>query len=208
MEPQQLCLGQGWEGVRRRRPCSNTSRGLSRRSRRNASSALWSQSYLPRNTAPCAQPAVRETLHVRPRRPYCGKEESIYIYIPSRPAEGNNIYRPVRGKKYLQSRPRKKIFTIPCPHGNKCLTSRSAEGKENYRPVPPKENKFTVPSRREIIHPLSLPVPPLQLSMSLFYRPVPFSFFPPAKQVESVSSRPVTIPSHCDKPWYIYLVLC
>jgi len=47
--PQQ-CLGQGWEGIRRRRLCGNTSRGLSRRSGRKTSSARWwSQSYLPRD---------------------------------------------------------------------------------------------------------------------------------------------------------------
>ena len=102
LAPQQ-CLGQGWEGIRRRRPCGNNSRSLSRRLGTKTSSAPRSQSYLPRRGS-IAQPAVRKTLHVQPRRPCRGKEEiCIYRPVPPRekkyasphPAEGKNIYRPV-----------------------------------------------------------------------------------------------------------------
>lgn len=117
-QPHQLalqeCLGQGWEGIRRRRPRGDTSRSLSHRGHKATC----------RGTALCAQPAVRATLHVRPRQPCNGKYGNIYIYtvpprqgknyLPSRPAEEPHIYRPVaRGdKKCVPPHPVVKICPV------------------------------------------------------------------------------------------------
>ena len=49
--------------------------------------------------APFAQPAVRESLHVQPRRP-CSRKEEIYtsIYRPVQPRKKNVPSRPVEEK--------------------------------------------------------------------------------------------------------------
>ena len=114
--------------------------------------------------APCAQSAVRETLHVQPYRPCGGKEENIYLVpgifiVPSR-----------RGKKKLPFRPAEEKNYIP---------SRPAGEKTIYRPFPSRKKIFTVPSR-----PSNILIP---------HFTGPFSFFFPAKLGKSVPSRPVTI---------------
>ena len=63
----------------------------------------------------------------------------------------------------LAARKKKKLFTAPF-----------CRGKNICRPVPSRKSIpliFTVPSRREVMHPLFRPVPSSQLLKSLFYRP-------------------------------------
>ena len=63
LAPQQ-CLGQGWERIRRRRLCDNTPRSLSRRSGKERQVHVGHRATCL-GTAPSAQPAVQETLHVQ-----------------------------------------------------------------------------------------------------------------------------------------------
>ena len=73
--------------------------------------------------APFVQPAVRESLHVQPRRPCSKKEKYLYLgpvqprtkTIPSRPVEENKTTVPSRREEnYLPSRPaEEKKNTIP-----------------------------------------------------------------------------------------------
>ena len=133
----------------------------------------------------------------------------IYIFLPSRPVVTPiahcalpscsvttrpavkktpiMFYRaiPPRKKNTASSRREKQIHCI--------LPSRPV-AKQPFvllsRPVPSRESaplSFTVPSRREIILPLSRPVPPRQLFLRFT---VPFSFSPPNR---SKLFRPVTI---------------
>ena len=58
--------------------------------------------------APFAQSAVRENLHVQPRRP-CSRWKEITVTprrrkskLPSLPAEGKNVYRPVPPRKTIR----------------------------------------------------------------------------------------------------------
>ena len=111
LAPQQRCLGQGWAGIRRRRPRGNKPRSLSRPSGRNTSSAWWSQSYLShssRTTAPVLQRerkapgqdarciTYKSTTPPSTRRP---SRPAVYRHsqgksVPPRPVVGVFFYRP------------------------------------------------------------------------------------------------------------------
>ena len=95
------------------------------------------KSYLPRDGSLRAQPAVRETLHVLPRRPCSGKEGEKKL--PSRPVAKNKSfvpYRPPRRENLprgvLSSRPVEKLYT---------------HGPVPPRPAPPTFYVIILPSR-------------------------------------------------------------
>ena len=117
------------------------------------------------------------------------------------------VYRPVPSWNTICTVPFRPLQSKACTIPFRCE-------KYMYRPVPSckilpsrpvikKESSlyFTVPSRREIVHPLSRPVPSRQLYIFLICRSDPSRLiFFPAKHTKTVPSRPVSNISSRVKP--------
>ena len=99
-------LGAGVVRNQKTSPVWQHFRSLSRRSGRKRSSAECDHKVTCLGTAPCAQPAARETLHVQPRRPCSGKEKK-YVYRPALPRKKTLPSRPVVKNKSI-------AFYPPC----------------------------------------------------------------------------------------------
>ena len=166
--PQQQCSGQGWEGIRRRRrTCGNTSRTLSRRSRKKHIQVHGGHEVTCLGTAPCAQKAVRETGNSSRTTAPTLQRERGKKYSPSRLAEGENLLA-------VPSRRGKHIFTVPSRREKKMFSSRVPSRKKN---------RCIVPSRREISYALSRsvpsrPAPPTFLCPHFTVPSCPVLFFP------------------------------
>ena len=101
-------------------------------------------------------------------------------YLPSRPAEGKNIYRPFK--------PEEKILTVP--------SRRQTCPEIFYRPIPWRDCGPAVPFRPVNFSCLHFTVPS---------RPAVVYF--PAKQEKSVPSHLATILSHFDKAWFFIVFI-
>ena len=149
LAPQQQYLGQGWEEIRRkRRSCSGrTSRSLGRGSIRKTSAS----GRLRSRNQQCGKTSSRTTAPTL-------QQERRKIYLPSRPAEEKENYRPVppwgktctvpsrRGNKY--------IFTVPSRRENlfrSVLPSRPVEKLCTRCSVPPTFYVFVLPSRCHLV---------------------------------------------------------